>query len=84
MTTGERIQNLRKQQGLSQEQLASMLHVSRQTVSKWESDTHLPELEKCMELCRIFNISLDELLLGEENKKTNIRNEELQQLILQL
>lgn len=81
MNTGNRISTYRKKLGLSQEQLAEKLNVSRQTVSKWESNTHLPELDKCIELCRIFNISLDELLLGETLKDTGLSEEQFDRLI---
>lgn len=62
MTLGERIQRLRKSKGLSQEQLAQILQVSRQTVSKWESDINHPELEKLKEISAYFQVSIDELL----------------------
>lgn len=62
MTLGERLQKLRKSKGLSQEQLAQILQVSRQTISKWESDVNNPELEKLKEISEFFEITMDELL----------------------
>lgn len=66
MTTGERIQAHRKAQGLSQEQLGEKLGVSRQSISKWESDTSLPEVEKLIVLSRLFGIPVGVLLGVEE------------------
>ena len=61
MTFGERLMSLRRARGLSQEALGDMLDVTRQTVSKWERGDSTPELEKLVELSRIFGVSLDEL-----------------------
>lgn len=61
MTFGERLMSLRRARGLSQEALGDMLDVTRQTVSKWERGDSTPELEKLVELSRIFDVSLDEL-----------------------
>lgn len=61
MTFGERLMSLRRARGLSQEALGDMLDVTRQTVSKWERGDLTPELEKLVELSRIFGVSLDEL-----------------------
>lgn len=61
MTFGERLMSLRRALGLSQEALGDMLDVTRQTVSKWERGDSTPELEKLVELSRIFGVSLDEL-----------------------
>ncbi len=62
MDISEKIYKLRKQSGLSQEQLAEQLNVSRQAVSKWESGTSLPESEKLVAISNFFNVSLDYLL----------------------
>ncbi len=62
MTVGEKIYNLRTAKDISQEQLAEMLEVSRQSVSKWEAGQALPQIDKIITLCRFFNISADELL----------------------
>lgn len=62
MSFGEKLQKLRKRKGLSQEQLAQILQVSRQTISKWESGINHPELEKLKEISAYFEVSLDELL----------------------
>ncbi len=62
MTLGERIQALRRAAGLSQEALGERLGVTRQSISKWESDLSTPELEKLMALSALFGVSLDELM----------------------
>lgn len=67
MTLGERIATARKQAGLSQEQLGEKLGVSRQAVSKWESNQSNPDIAYLAQICRLFRISSDWLLLGEEN-----------------
>ena len=62
MSLGEKIQQLRKASGLSQEQLAEMVGVSRQAISKWETDQSLPDIEKILAVSKVFSISTDELL----------------------
>ena len=62
MTIGEKITHLRIANGISQEKLADMLGVSRQSISKWESDESLPQIDKIVEFCQLFKISTDELL----------------------
>lgn len=73
MTFGEKLQKLRKESGLSQEDLASRLEVSRQAVSKWERDNGYPETEKIIRMSRIFHVTLD-YLLNEENSLENSGN----------
>lgn len=62
MSFGEKLTKLRKERGLSQEDLASKLNVSRQAVSKWESNSAYPETEKIVAICKLFNTSFDELI----------------------
>ena len=62
MTIGEKITNLRTKSGISQEQLAEKINVSRQAVSKWEMDQAQPQLDKVLLLCDLFGISTDTLL----------------------
>ena len=62
MTIGEKIAKLREVAKISQEQLAEKINVSRQSVSKWEMDQALPQIDKVLQLCSLFNISVDELL----------------------
>jgi transcriptional regulator with XRE-family HTH domain len=62
MTLGEKIAKQRKELNYTQEQLADILGVSRQSISKWESDIAYPETEKLIELGKIFDCSMDYLL----------------------
>ena len=59
---GQRLYDLRRKQGLSQEQLAEKINVSRQTVSKWESGQSTPDLPKLLALAEVYSLSLDELV----------------------
>ena len=68
MTLGERIALVRKNAGLSQEQLGEKLGVSRQAVSKWESDQTNPDVAYVAQMCRLLKVSSDWLLLGEERE----------------
>ena len=75
MTIGEKIVQLRTANGISQEQLAEKICVSRQSISKWEMDSAFPQIDKVLLLCDLFKISTDELLKDqvtiEKPKKKN-------------
>ena len=62
MTLGKNLQDLRKEAGLSQEQVAQQLFVSRQTVSKWENNLAEPGVENLKTLARLFGVTLDQLM----------------------
>lgn len=66
MTFSEKLYKLRKKSGLSQEQLAEQLSVSRQAISKWESGQSVPESEKLIVISNYFNVSLDYLLKDDD------------------
>ena len=66
MTFGEKIQALRKAKGLSQEELAALVSVSRQAVSKWELGEATPEIDKIVTLARVFGVTVDQLLSADE------------------
>lgn len=66
MNIADRIQSLRKRQGLSQEELADSVGVSRQAVSKWESGQSMPDLEKIIALSEFFQVTTDHILKGTE------------------
>lgn len=65
MSLGQNLQFLRKKQNMTQEQLAEALDVSRQSVSKWESDTTYPETDKLLQLADLFHCSLDDLMRND-------------------
>lgn len=80
MELGEKLQELRKRKGLTQEELADLLFVSRTAVSKWESNRGLPSLDSLKALSNFFGVSVDQLISGdqlinlaqdESKKKTN-------------
>lgn len=67
-TIGNRIQKIRKEKGLTQEELAEKLCVSAQAVSKWENDASCPDISLLPQLCRILGITTDELLSGKNDQ----------------
>lgn len=73
MKFSEKLYEIRKNSGLSQEELAEKIGVSRQSVSKWETGQAMPEYEKLLALCEYFKVSVDSLLKGEdmEGKEAN-------------
>ena len=75
MNLGEKIQQLRKQKGLSQEQLATQITVSRQAISKWELGEAKPDTDHVIQLSKIFNVSIDYLLIDDNDKSTDTENE---------
>lgn len=66
MEFNEKLQELRKNSGLTQEELAEILYVSRTAVSKWESGRGYPNIESLKEISRFFSVSIDDLLSGEK------------------
>lgn len=71
MTIADRIQSLRKAKGMSQEELADAVGVSRQAVSKWESEQATPDLDKVVIMSDVFEVTTDYLLKGIEPVKTD-------------
>lgn len=72
MSISERLHELRKQAGYSQEQVAEMLEISRQAVSKWESGQGKPEIDNIVKLTEIYNVSADYILLGTERESVPV------------
>ena len=69
MNIADRIQNLRKSKGISQEELADKIGVSRQAVSKWESEQSIPDLDKVIVMSDFFEVTTDYILKGIETEK---------------
>lgn len=69
MSLGENLQFLRKKAGVTQEELAERLEVSRQSVSKWEADVSFPEMEKIITLCDMFGCTMDTLVKGNAERE---------------
>lgn len=75
MQFSENLMRLRKERGLSQEQLGNEINVTRQTISKWELGDTVPDMNKLIELSRLFNISVDELI-GNNDCNNNTNNKQ--------
>lgn len=74
MNFNEKLINLRKNQGLSQEELGLSLNVSRQTVSKWESGQSYPDFQRLVLLSDYFGLTLDELVKGVDVQDVRVKN----------
>lgn len=68
MNIGEKLYELRKGKNLSQEEVADRLNVTRQTISKWETNQSTPDFDKIKPICDLYEISADELLTGEKKE----------------
>ena len=73
MTIGEKLQQLRKDNNYTQEELADIMGVSRQSISKWESDVAFPETEKLITLSKLYQCSIDYLLNEDSDEKVKRR-----------
>ncbi len=83
----ENIRNLRKSRGLSQEELATRLHVVRQTISKWENGLSVPDSEMLIKLAAVFEVSVSDLLGAEIPTEQEVQKqiaEQFQQINEQL
>ena len=81
MEFNEKLQELRKNRGMTQEELAEVLYVSRTTISKWELGRGYPSIDSLKDISKIFSVSIDDLLSGEKllsiaekENKSSIRN----------
>lgn len=72
MSVSKQLIHLRNMKGISQEELASLMNVTRQAVSKWETDQALPDSEKIIRLSEIFGVTTDYLLKGKESDPMDI------------
>ena len=77
MNLADNLKKIRKDNDLSQEQLAEKLNVSRQSVSKWESGQSYPEMDKVIQICNLFNLNINELInenISEVNEVKESQN----------
>lgn len=79
---GRFIKDLRKEKGLTQEQLAEQFHISRRTVSRWETGSNLPDLDILIEMADYYDVELRELLDGE--RKSEKMDKELEETVLKV
>lgn len=77
MNLSDNLKKIRKDNNLSQEQLAEKLNVSRQSVSKWESGQAYPEMDKMIQLCKMFNLNIDELLNQDIREVNNTKQSKI-------
>ena len=84
MTLGEKIARQRKELNYTQEQLADILGVSRQSISKWESDIAYPETDKLIELGKLFDCSMDYLLKEEVTEKSGAQTSDFAEKIKEI
>ena len=83
MSLGEKLLKLRKKKGLSQEEVADILHVTRQTVSKWETDQSMPDFDKVVPICNLYEISTEELFHDGVSVSKNEENIHIEDTISQ-
>ncbi len=79
---GKLLQELRKERGLNQEQLAEQMGVARRTVSRWETGSNMPDLDILLDLSDLYSVDLREILSGE--RKSEQMNEEMKEAVLQV
>ena len=84
MTLGEKIARQRKELNYTQEQLSDILGVSRQSISKWESDIAYPETDKLIELGKLFDCSMDYLLKEEVTEKSGAQTSDFTEKIKEI
>ncbi len=75
MNLGEKLYELRKAKNLTQDEVAEKLNVTRQTISKWETNQSTPDFDKILPLCELYDISTEELLRGEKQGQKIEENE---------
>jgi transcriptional regulator with XRE-family HTH domain len=83
MKIGKNLQELRKEKGMTQEQLAEHFNVARRTVSRWETGSNMPDLDLLMEISDLYQVDLREMLNGERKSEV-IMNKEMEETVLQV
>ena len=76
MSLGEQLKKLRESKGFSQEDVAKKIGVTRQAVYKWENDKSYPDIDNLILLSEMYNVTLDELIKGNQNIKEKIHIDE--------
>lgn len=76
MSFGEQLKKIRKENKLTQEQMATQLHISRQAVSNWENNKNLPDIEMTIKIAKVLQVSPDQLILGDEIESRLVQGEE--------
>ena len=76
------LKELRKEKGITQEELAQMLYVSARTVSRWETGTNMPDISILVDIAEFFDVSIPEIINGE--RKSEIMEEEVKETVLKL
>ena len=79
---GSFLKELRKEKGITQEELAEMLYVSGRTVSRWETGTNMPDISLLVDIAEIFDVSIPEIINGE--RKNEIMEKEVKETVLKL
>lgn len=79
---GSFLKELRKEKGITQEELAEMLYVSGRTVSRWETGTNMPDISLLVDIAEIFDVSIPEIINGE--RKNEIMEKEVKETVLNL
>ena len=74
MEIGKQLKNARMHSGLTQENVAEKIHVSRQTISNWENEKSYPDIINVIELSSLYSISLDDLLKGDERMMKHLED----------
>ena len=79
---GKFLKELRKENGITQEEFAEMLNVSGRTVSRWETGTNMPDISLLVDIAEIFDVSIPEIINGE--RKSEIMEKEVKETVLSL
>ena len=74
MALSDNIRKLREENGMTQQQMAEQLYVSRQTVCRWENGSRTPDLDMAERIAEIFHVSVDELISAEEKQGISFEN----------
>lgn len=77
---GSFIRELRKEQGITQEQLAEQFNISARTISRWETGHNMPDISLLVEISEFFDVSIPEIINGERKRKKSLKNYQIMQV----